>query len=52
MDESTQSQAILPTEPQANEWKHQRQEGRLGGGEWGGKSSNDKEWWIEIHLKN
>lgn len=32
MDESTQSQAILPTEPQANEWKHQRQEGRLGGG--------------------
>lgn len=31
VDESTQSQAVLPTEPQGNEWKHQRQEGRLGG---------------------
>lgn len=32
VDESTQSQAVLPTEPQGDDWKHQRQEGRLGGG--------------------
>lgn len=32
VDESTQSQAILPAEP-GNERKHQRQDGRLGGGE-------------------
>lgn len=30
VDESTQSQAVLPTEPQGNEWKHQKQEGRRG----------------------
>lgn len=33
VDESTQSQAVLPTEPQGKDWKHQRQEGRLRGGE-------------------